>query len=84
MLEQEYLELVNQLKNKFDELEKADKIKKKKLNDMTKSLCVAYGAVRMVDEMTIDCELPPVMEFLISVCRGTLSDIIFPNLDEDE
>ena len=30
MLEQEYLELVNQLKTKFDDLEKADKIKKKK------------------------------------------------------
>ena len=51
---------------------------------MTKSLCVAYSAVRMVDEMTIDCELPQVMEFLISVCRGTLSDVIFPEMDEDE
>ena len=29
MLEQDYLELVNQLKTKFDELEKADKIQKK-------------------------------------------------------
>ena len=84
MLEQDYLELVNQLKTKFDDLEKADKIQKKKLNEMTKSLCVAYSAVRMVDEMTIDCELPAIMEFLISVCRGTLSDVIFPDLDEDE
>tara|TARA_R110000824_G_scaffold9715_2_gene43055 strand:- start:389 stop:643 length:255 start_codon:yes stop_codon:yes gene_type:complete len=84
MLEQDYLELVNQLKTKFDELEKADKIQKRKLNDMTKKLCVAYSAVRMVDEMTIDCELPQVMEFLISVCRGTLSDVIFPEINDDE
>ena len=84
MLEQDYLELVNQLKTKFDDLEKAEKIQKKKLNEMTKNLCVAYGAIRMVDEMTIECELPEVMEFLISMCRATLSDVIFPNLDDDE
>tara|TARA_R110001606_G_scaffold70265_1_gene160663 strand:- start:10781 stop:11035 length:255 start_codon:yes stop_codon:yes gene_type:complete len=84
MLEQDYLELVNQLKTKFDDLEKAEKIQKKKLNEMTKNLCVAYGAIRMVDEMTIECELPEVMEFLIGMCRATLSDVIFPNLDDDE
>ena len=63
---------------------KPKKYKKKKLNEMTKNLCVAYGAIRMVDEMTIECELPEVMEFLIGMCRATLSDVIFPNLDDDE
>jgi len=45
-------------------------------------MAVAYGAVRIVDEMTIDCQLPQVMEFLISICRGTLSDVLFPDIEE--
>ena len=65
MLENDYLELVNQLKTKFDELELKEKQHTIKLNEMTKKMAVAYGAVRIVDEMTIDCQLPQVMEFLI-------------------
>tara|TARA_R110000823_G_scaffold58808_1_gene141893 strand:- start:575 stop:823 length:249 start_codon:yes stop_codon:yes gene_type:complete len=82
MLENDYLELVNQLKTKFDELELKEKQHTIKLNEMTKKMAVAYGAVRIVDEMTIDCQLPQVMEFLISICRGTLSDVLFPDIEE--
>ena len=82
MLENEYLELVNQLKTKFDEIELREKQQAIKFNEMTKKLAVAYGAIRMVDEMTIDCQLPSVMEFLISICRGTLSEVMFPDLEE--
>ena len=82
MLENEYLELVNQLKTKFDEIELREKQQAIKFNEMTKKLAVAYGAVRMVDEMTVDCQLPQVMEFLISICRGTLSEVMFPDLEE--
>jgi|TARA_R110000824_G_scaffold223407_1_gene411137 hypothetical protein len=82
MLENDYLELVNQLKSKFDELELKEKRQAIKLNEMTKKLAVAYGAARMVDEMTIDCQLPTVMEFLISICRSTLSDVMFPDIEE--
>ena len=82
MLENEYLELVNQLKTKFDEIELREKQQAIKFNEMTKKLAVAYGAARMVDEMTIDCQLPQVMEFLISICRGTLSEVMFPDLEE--
>jgi len=82
MLENEYLELVNQLKTKFDEIELREKQQAIKFNEMTKKLAVAYGAVRIVDEMTIDCQLPQVMEFLISICRGTLSEVMFPDLEE--
>ena len=82
MLENEYLELVNQLKTKFDEIELREKQQAIKFNEMTKKLAVAYGAARMVDEMTVDCQLPQVMEFLISICRGTLSEVMFPDLEE--
>ena len=82
MLENEYLELVNQLKTKFDEIELREKQQAIKFNEMTKKLAVAYGAIRIVDEMTIDCQLPQVMEFLISICRGTLSEVMFPDLEE--
>ena len=82
MLESEYLELVNQLKSKFDELEIKEKKQKKQFIEMTKKLSVAYGAARMVDEMTIDCQLPQIMEFLISVCRSTLSDVMFDEVEE--
>ena len=82
MLENDYLELVNQLKTKFDELELKEKQHTIKLNEMTKKMAVAYGAVRIVDEMTLDCQLPQVMEFLISICRGTLSDVLFPDIEE--
>ncbi len=82
MLENDYLELVNQLKTKFDELELKEKQHTIQLNEMTKKMAVAYGAVRIVDEMTIDCQLPQVMEFLISICRGTLSDVLFPDIEE--
>jgi hypothetical protein len=82
MLENDYLELVNQLKTKFDELELKEKQHTIQLNEMTKKMAVAYGAVRIVDEMTLDCQLPQVMEFLISICRGTLSDVLFPDIEE--
>lgn len=82
MLENDYLELVNQLKSKFDELEAKEKTQAIKLNEMTKKLAVAYGAARIVDEMTVDCQLPTVMEFLISICRSTLSDVMFPDIEE--
>ena len=82
MLENDYLELVNQLKSKFDELEAKEKTQAIKLNEMTKKLAVAYGAARIVDEMTVDCQLPVVMEFLISICRSTLSDVMFSDIEE--
>ena len=82
MLENDYLELVNQLKSKFDELEIREKTQAIKLNEMTKKLAVAYGAARIVDEMTVDCQLPTVMEFLISICRSTLSDVMFSDIEE--
>lgn len=82
MLEQDYLELVNQLKTKFDEIELKEKQQAIKFNEMTKKLAVAYGAARIVDEMTVDCQLPQIMEFLISICRSTLSDVMFPDIEE--
>jgi len=82
MLEQDYLELVNQLKTKFDEIELKEKQQAIKFNEMTKKLAVAYGTIRIVDEMTDDCQLPQIMEFLIGICRSKLSEVMFPDIEE--
>ena len=82
MLEQEYLELVDQLKVKFDELEEKDKKRTELLNETRKKLCSAYGAIRLLDELTESTEVPNVMAFLICSNRRILSQILFSDFEE--
>lgn len=53
MLEQEYLELVNQLQQKFNENETKLKDTEKKIMRMKRDLSVIYGLVRSMDSTII-------------------------------
>jgi|TARA_R110000796_G_scaffold27845_8_gene76463 hypothetical protein len=81
MLENEYLELVDQLKVKFDDLEAQDKKRTQLLNETRKKLCSAYGAIRLLDELTETTEVPIVMGFLIGSNRRILSEILFADFE---
>lgn len=76
MLEQEYLEMVNQLKDKYDEItDKLDRIELQDL-DMKKDLITAYGVVRMLDNLISNSHVPYDNEVvvIVEVLRGLLSN----------
>tara|TARA_B110000037_G_scaffold212981_1_gene266408 strand:- start:496 stop:762 length:267 start_codon:yes stop_codon:yes gene_type:complete len=76
MMEQEYLEMVNQLKDKYDEItDKLDRIELLEL-DMKKDLITAYGVVRMLDNLISNSHIPYDNEVvtIVEVLRGLLSN----------
>ena len=76
MLEQEYLEMVNQLKDKYDEItDKLDRIELQDL-DMKKDLITAYGVVRMLDNLISNSHIGYDNEVvtIVEVLRGLLSN----------
>jgi hypothetical protein len=76
MLEQEYLEMVNQLKDKYDEItDKLDRIELQEL-DMKKDLITAYGVVRMLDNLISNSHIGYDNEVvtIVEVLRGLLSN----------
>ena len=78
MLEGEYLEMVNHLKEKFDEKDKEVEKVKERYKDVVKDFLSVYGYVRLID-MADDME----REGLIELLRGFLSerfDEIFSNI----
>ena len=77
MLEQEYLELTNQLKEVFDKKDKQLEELKEKHSDLTKALVSAYGMVRIIDICGDDDT-----EALLDILRGYLSEVIQPVLDK--
>ena len=87
LLEGEYLEMVNQLKLKYDMItSKLDKIESMELN-MKKDLITAYGVVRMLDHLISTSHIPYDHEVItiVECLRGLLSTVmdrhIF-NIDE--
>ena len=75
-MEQEYLEMVNQLKDKYDEItDKLDRIELQEL-DMKKDLITAYGVVRMLDNLISNSHIPYDNEVvtIVEVLRGLLSN----------
>ena len=78
MMEQDYLEMVNQLKEKYDMItNKLDKIQSMEL-DMKKDLMSAYGVVRMLDHLISNSMVPYDNEIMVivEVLRGMLSDMM--------
>ena len=76
MLEQEYLEMVNQLKDKYDEItDKLDRIELQEL-DMKKDLITAYGVVRMLDNLISNSHIGYDNEVvvIVEVLRGLMSN----------
>lgn len=81
MLENEYIELTNQLKTKFDEVEKKEKKLAIKIQDLTKQLCSIYGLIRILDNY-ID-ERPIILDFIINTLRSLMSEVLFKDLEEE-
>ena len=75
MLEGEYLELVQDLKDKFDEKDREVKEVNDKYDNLKKDFLSAYGFIRVIDNLTstgfIDVELIE----LIQILRSFLSDV---------
>jgi hypothetical protein len=78
MMEQDYLDMVNQLKEKYDMITtKLEKIELMEL-DMKKDLMSAYGVVRMLDHLISTSMVPYDNEIMVivEVLRGMLSDMM--------
>jgi len=72
--EGEYLDMCNQLKEKYDKIEQKEKQLEKKLFEIKRDLMKIYGLSEALDEyMLRDYELPPdttaVLELLISTIK---------------
>ena len=78
MMEQEYLEMVQQLKEKYDTItSKLDKIELMEL-DMKKDMISTYGVVRMLDHLISTSHIGYDNEVMtiVEVLRGMLSDMM--------
>ena len=73
MLEGEYLELANQLKEEHEKMDKEVKRVKDEFADCKKSLLGAFGMVRILDEMLRGTEVDEEIAILVSVLRTFLS-----------
>jgi len=75
MNEGQYLELVNQLKEKYDEINaKLDIIETNEM-EMKKDMCSCYGVVRMLDHLISNSHIPYDNEVvvIVEVLRGLIS-----------
>tara|TARA_R110002167_G_scaffold346148_2_gene556672 strand:+ start:426 stop:692 length:267 start_codon:yes stop_codon:yes gene_type:complete len=77
-MEGEYLELVNQLKLKYDDVEEKLISIENKDKKMKKDLMTAYGVVRLLDSMIDNAVVGYDNEIIVLVecLRGILSDSI--------
>lgn len=80
MNEGEYLEMANQLKEKYEDNEK--KIKKYigKYNELYKTMAICYGLLRSYIDSTDMAE----HDFTLSEIRSFLSTSLFSHLEDDE
>lgn len=78
MMEQDYLDMVQQLKEKYDMItSKLEKIELMEL-DMKKDLMSVYGVVRMLDHLISTSMVPYDNEIMVivEVLRGMMSDMM--------
>lgn len=71
--EQMYLDMVNQLKSKYDEMENVIQRLKRKDLEQKKIIWSCYGVLRIIDE-TFHSD-PDFVQMLIETLRGMLSDV---------
>ena len=78
MNEQQYLDMTNQLKEKFDANELIKKKYIKKYNDVYKVLAICYGLTRCyIDNNSYHCE----HDIIIGELRAYLSMTLFEHLE---
>ena len=81
MKEQEYLELVNQLKEKFDSVEKYSRKEKEKMIDMKKQICKIYTFICEIDN-NISNEFPPCFKYMVERIRSISSELLYPEQND--
>jgi len=74
MLEGEYLELVDDLKKKFEEKEKEVALYKEETDELKKMFYSCYGYIRVLDYVADENECSSELKGLIGVLRSYLSD----------
>ncbi len=74
MLEGEYLELVNQLKDQFNEKDKEVIKMQEEVAELKKCIISAYGFIRIVDMVSEHTELDYEVKNMIEILRTYLSD----------
>ena len=80
MLEQEYLELSNQLKESFDKKEKEVEKIKEELTDLKKIFVSAYGFVRIMDNIDDWSEKEALLDLLRSYLSEQFENIFINNI----
>ena len=81
MNEQEYLELTNQLKEKYESNQLITRRNIRKYNSLYKKVSVCYGLLRTyIDSNFCHAE----HDLLLGELRGYLSDILFDHLEDSQ
>ena len=75
MLEGEYLELCDQLKEKYDLMEKENEKIKQQQETLLKELISCYGMIRIIDNLTEQSFINAHVKTMIEILRSHLSDI---------
>lgn len=79
MLEGEYLELVDDLKKKFDEKEKEMDAIKEENNELKKVFISAYGFIRIIDYFAdngdVDLQIKEMIESLRTYLSNTFDNL---------
>lgn len=74
MLEQEYLDLANQLKEQFDQKDQEMTDIKRENHELRKTIISCYGFVRILDNLAERSEIEMEVKAMIEIFRGYLSD----------
>ena len=74
--EAEYIDLMNDLKEKYDAFQKEKIILNNQILDYKKSLITVYGIIRLTDEIIEGIDMPSFLKDLISSIRTYLSNEI--------
>ena len=78
MLEGEYLDLVKQLKDKYDEIEAKLDIIERRDKELRKDFTTAYGVIRLLDHLISSSVVgfDDEVVIMVEVLRGFLSDSV--------
>tara|TARA_R110000824_G_scaffold98476_4_gene234985 strand:- start:1320 stop:1571 length:252 start_codon:yes stop_codon:yes gene_type:complete len=78
MLEGEYLDLVKQLKDKYDEIEAKLESIERRDKDLRKDFMTAYGTIRLLDHLisTSPVGFDDEVVIMVEVLRGFFSDCV--------
>lgn len=86
MLEGEYLELCDQLKEKYDLMEKENQRIKQQQETLLKELISCYGMIRIMDNLAEQSFIDAHVKTMIEIIRSHLSEIFdnYSLIDEED